>query len=286
MNTMLSAPLARSASRGLWQPLRRLVRGRARLLIAGLLLVGTAAGLLVTLQATTTTAAPTVSPAPSVSPAPAASAPAAPPQTTAPATPAPAPPAPAQSASTVTLHRGDTLWGLARRYRTTVAELQQLNQLGHSTLIRAGAALRIPADPVDRPAPQPRTAVASPAIGTSAVTSSHPLTAATAQDNGARQAQSAPLSGVQATAQAVFGSQYGCAANIITRESGWNPHATNPDSGAYGLAQALPGSKMARSGPNWRTDPATQLAWMRDYVTARYGGACNAWSFWQTHHWY
>jgi cell wall-associated NlpC family hydrolase len=91
---------------------------------------------------------------------------------------------------------------------------------------------------------------------------------------------------VRAAAAGVFGSQYGCAARIITRESGWKVTAANPASGAYGLAQALPGSKMARYGTDWRTNPVTQLRWMRAYVTTRYGGACNAWAFWHTHHWY
>jgi hypothetical protein len=80
----------------------------------------------------------------------------------------------------------------------------------------------------------------------------------------------------QAAARAVFGAQYGCAAQLITRESGWNVHARNPSSGAYGLPQALPGSKMATAGADWRTNPVTQLRWMRSYVAARYGGACAA----------
>jgi hypothetical protein len=92
---------------------------------------------------------------------------------------------------------------------------------------------------------------------------------------------------IRAQAQAVFGAGYGCAANIITRESGWNPHATNPGPGhAYGLPQALPGDKMAAAGPDWRDNPATQLSWMKTYVDTRYGGACPAWTWWQAHHWY
>ncbi|WP_293988251.1 NlpC/P60 family protein [Streptomyces sp.] len=100
-------------------------------------------------------------------------------------------------------------------------------------------------------------------------------------------AAAAPTGGsARRAAVAVFGGQYGCAAEIIARESGWRTDATNPTSGAYGLAQAVPGSKMARYGGDWRTDPITQLRWMRSYVTARYGSTCAAWAFWQTHHWY
>jgi hypothetical protein len=74
--------------------------------------------------------------------------------------------------------------------------------------------------------------------------------------------------------------------NVITRESGWNPYAINPRSGAYGLGQALPPEKMATHGPDWRTNPVTQLHWTYDYMNARYGSPNGAWAFWQTHGWY
>lgn len=91
---------------------------------------------------------------------------------------------------------------------------------------------------------------------------------------------------IQAQARAMFGPDYSCAANIISHESSWNPHALNAGSGAYGLPQALPGDKMAAAGPDWRDNPATQLAWMKTYVDTRYGGACPAWQWWAGHHWY
>jgi len=90
----------------------------------------------------------------------------------------------------------------------------------------------------------------------------------------------------QADAERVFGAAYSCAAWIITRESGWNVYATNPSSGAYGLPQSLPGSKMASAGADWQSDPMTQLLWMRSYVNASYGGACAAQAFWEAHGWY
>lgn len=80
--------------------------------------------------------------------------------------------------------------------------------------------------------------------------------------------------------------QFACFSNIIERESGWNVHATNPGSGAYGLAQALPGSKMASAGSDWRDNPATQIKWALSYMDSRYGSPCGAWSFWQSHSWY
>jgi hypothetical protein len=92
--------------------------------------------------------------------------------------------------------------------------------------------------------------------------------------------------GARGAARSIFGSQYSCIDSLIIRESGWRVNATNPSSGAYGLGQALPGSKMSSAGADWRTNPVTQLRWMKSYVDSRYGGACGAWSFWQSHHWY
>ncbi|MEU6367164.1 transglycosylase SLT domain-containing protein [Streptomyces sp. NPDC046931] len=73
---------------------------------------------------------------------------------------------------------------------------------------------------------------------------------------------------------------------IVTHESGWNVHATNASSGAYGLVQALPGSKMAAAGADWKTNPATQIKWGLNYMNSRYGSPAAAWNFWSTHHWY
>ncbi|WP_449341706.1 aggregation-promoting factor C-terminal-like domain-containing protein [Streptacidiphilus cavernicola] len=92
---------------------------------------------------------------------------------------------------------------------------------------------------------------------------------------------------VQAMALAIVGqAQYQCFSNIVTRESGWNYTATNPSSGAYGLVQALPGSKMASAGADWRTNPETQIKWGLNYMNVRYGSPCDAWAYWQVHHSY
>jgi hypothetical protein len=69
-------------------------------------------------------------------------------------------------------------------------------------------------------------------------------------------------------------------------ESGWNERATNPSSGAYGIPQALPGSKLASAGADWRTSSPTQIAWGLGYIKARYRDPCGAWSWWQAHNWY
>jgi hypothetical protein len=80
--------------------------------------------------------------------------------------------------------------------------------------------------------------------------------------------------------------QFSCLDQIYIHESGWNPSATNPYSGAYGIPQALPGDKMAAFGSDWQTNPATQLAWGLSYIRDRYGSPCGAWGFWQSHNWY
>lgn len=81
-------------------------------------------------------------------------------------------------------------------------------------------------------------------------------------------------------------AQFTCYNNIIMRESEWNVSADNPNSSAYGIPQALPGSKMAAFGSDWRTNPATQIAWGLDYVHDRYGTPCGAWSYKRAHGWY
>jgi hypothetical protein len=79
--------------------------------------------------------------------------------------------------------------------------------------------------------------------------------------------------------------QYSCLVSLFNRESGWRVNAANP-SGAYGIPQALPGSKMATAGADWATDAATQIAWGLGYITARYGTPCGAWAHSQNTGWY
>ena len=74
-----------------------------------------------------------------------------------------------------------------------------------------------------------------------------------------------------------FGSdQFSCLDSLYTGESGWNVHADNPSSSAYGIPQALPGSKMASAGPDWENDAATQIRWGLGYIKGRYGSPCSA----------
>jgi hypothetical protein len=80
-------------------------------------------------------------------------------------------------------------------------------------------------------------------------------------------------------------SQWGCLDDLWERESGWVYNAENA-SGAYGIPQALPGSKMASAGPDWETDPTTQIKWGLGYIQSVYGTPCAAWSHEEADGWY
>ena len=87
-------------------------------------------------------------------------------------------------------------------------------------------------------------------------------------------------------AQIVPADQLAAFDQIISHESGWNVTATNPTSGAYGLAQSLPGNKMASAGADWQTNASTQITWALNYMNTTYGSPTQAWSFWQNNSWY
>jgi hypothetical protein len=83
-----------------------------------------------------------------------------------------------------------------------------------------------------------------------------------------------------------WSGQFSCLDSLWNVESGWNPTAENPNSGAYGIPQALPGSKMASAGPDWQTDAATQILWGLQYIQSTYGSPCAAWSHEEATGWY
>ena len=88
------------------------------------------------------------------------------------------------------------------------------------------------------------------------------------------------------SAAGISASDQGSANAIISQESGWRVNATNRSSGAYGIPQALPGSKMASAGSDWQTNPITQLKWMNSYVVGRYGSWQNAYAHKKSKGWY
>jgi hypothetical protein len=81
-------------------------------------------------------------------------------------------------------------------------------------------------------------------------------------------------------------SEFSCLVALWKRESGWRVNAYNAGSGAYGIPQALPGSKMASAGADWATNPATQIKWGLGYISGRYGSPCGAWGHSQSSGWY
>ncbi|MBF4633957.1 hypothetical protein ITJ38_06030 [Agreia pratensis] len=101
------------------------------------------------------------------------------------------------------------------------------------------------------------------------------------------------VAGAKATAQSLAASKYGwgddqfsCLVSLWTKESGWNYQAQNSSSGAAGIPQALPGSKMASAGSDWETNATTQVTWGLDYIKRGYGTPCAAWSHSQSVNWY
>lgn len=82
------------------------------------------------------------------------------------------------------------------------------------------------------------------------------------------------------------GDEWACLDNLWARESGWSHTAGNKTSGAYGIPQALPGSKMAVYGADWESNPATQITWGLHYIQDRYATPCGAWGHFTSHNWY
>jgi hypothetical protein len=119
---------------------------------------------------------------------------------------------------------------------------------------------------------------------------------AAAKAKAARQASSTPAATPQGDPQQIaesmlgsFGwstSQFSCLQPLWQRESGWSVTASNTTSGAYGIPQALPGSKMASAGADWQTSASTQIRWGLGYIQSTYGSPCAAWSHEQAYGWY
>jgi hypothetical protein len=80
--------------------------------------------------------------------------------------------------------------------------------------------------------------------------------------------------------------QFLCLAQLWTKESNWLTTATNPYSGAYGIAQALPPGKYSSAGSDWLTSYRTQIEWGLGYIGGRYGSPCGAWNHSVANNWY
>ena len=99
--------------------------------------------------------------------------------------------------------------------------------------------------------------------------------------------------GAKKVAQAILTQEYGfddsqftCLNSLWTKESHWNYKAHNYRSGAHGIAQALPATKMEVIATDWRTNPVTQIRWGIRYITMRYDTPCKALTAWRYHHYY
>lgn len=163
------------------------------------------------------------------------------------------------------------------------------------TSARSDVSVELEPEPEPEPAPVQEDTTTTTDTSSSQDTSSAGTgsTSTESSSGGASADYVAPSAGsVKDTAASMAASQYGwgsdqfaCLDSLWTKESGWNPTAANP-SGAYGIPQALPGSKMATAGADWATNPATQIAWGLSYISSVYGTPCAAWGHSQAVNWY
>lgn len=126
-----------------------------------------------------------------------------------------------------------------------------------------------------------KTTVVTPVTNQKVMVGSRPVPADSPAPSG--QAQQIAAGMVQARG---WGSdQFSCLVSLWNKESGWRTDAANP-SGAYGIPQALPGSKMASAGADWQTSASTQITWGLQYIAGVYGTPCAAWAHSQATNWY
>ena len=198
---------------------------------------------------------------------------------------------------------------------SSVAALGDYKTLETDTVIaltgqtqEAAAAARSAVAEVDRVAAEAAAAAAAEAARAQAEASAQAAAAAeaaaeaeaeaeAARDSAAPAAPQAAAGGnspaeAKATARAMAASTYGwgesefsCLVQLWTKESGWSYSAYN-SSGATGIPQALPGSKMATAGSDWATNATTQISWGLGYIQAGYGSPCGAWAHSESNNWY
>jgi uncharacterized protein YabE (DUF348 family) len=139
--------------------------------------------------------------------------------------------------------------------------------------------------PEPAPAPQPASRSASSSSSSSSSTTSSPSTPP-ATSTPVPAGSNRQIGQSMAAARGWTGQQWTCLEALWTKESNWNHLAKNPSSGAYGIPQSLPGTKMATAGSDWTTNPATQIKWGLGYIAGRYGTPCAAWGHSQSVGWY
>jgi hypothetical protein len=169
----------------------------------------------------------------------------------------------------------------AYQLRDQAAELSA----AHWKAARAQAARKLAAAKLAAAKAATAQATAQPTASTQPTASAQPTPSPTAS---AAVASGSP----QHIARAMLGSfgwsssQVSCLDPLWAHESGWSVSAYNAGSGAYGIPQALPGSRMASAGPDWQTNAATQIRWGLEYIKGTYGSPCAAWDHEQATGWY
>jgi len=150
-----------------------------------------------------------------------------------------------------------------------------LEDSASKTLSLVGTPERATTPAISPPSTGPSSAGSAGSAGTDVLVNMPPPNPGTAQSIGFNMLASFGFSS----------SQWGCLDNLWNQESGWRYNAENA-SGAYGIPQALPGSKMASAGADWLTDPTTQIKWGLGYIKSIYGTPCGAWDHEEADGWY
>jgi hypothetical protein len=211
-----------------------------------------------------------------------------------PVTPARPAAAAAVTLQVITVRPGDNLYKIAGRYLGSSSRWPNLwwsnrSLVSDPSQIRAGQRLAVWRWQKG-PVPAAIEAAAVHAMGPAVVTVAASPTPA-ASPPAPPPAAPAPSGSFQDYALSLFGQygwgsgQMGCLGPLWDRESGWNVHAAN-QSGAYGIPQALPGSKMASAGSDWHDNGDTQIRWGESYISGTYGTPCGAWAHEQADGWY
>ena len=194
----------------------------------------------------------------------------------------------------------ERLDGLAAVAAAKAAEQAAAEQAAREAAARAAAAAAATPSPTTakpstttaKPSPSTTKPTTSSASSTSPTSSSSPSTSVPPKttDPQILWAQKNPKTVAQQL-MPKFGfasSEWTCLESLWQKESSWYWAADNPYSSAYGIPQALPGTKMATAGADWLINPATQITWGLGYIKGRYGTPCSAWAKWQSRspHWY
>lgn len=171
--------------------------------------------------------------------------------------------APAEAAEPVSVSLYAATQGDAQSYRVDVeSEHIEIGDLG-----RGGITYEMELIPKPTPTPEPEPETAS--------SSGYVAAAPLYYSGGGAPADWMAAAGISAGDQ-------GYVDYIVSRESGWNPNATNSTSGACGLVQAYPCSKVPGNG----YDPVDNLRWANGYAVGRYGSWAGAYEFWINNHWW